>query len=254
MIYLVLSLVGILAGIMSGMFGIGGGVIIVPVLVTVLGMGLKEANGTSLAALLLPVGILAVISYRREKLINLRGGMFIALGLVAGVSLGALLALDLQVTTLRRLYGGFMLFVSYRFLFEAKRGKKAEAEIPAAVSEGKDWQFLIVGVVAGIMSGLFGIGGGVVIVPILCTLFHYEQRRAAGTSLAALLLPVGLPGVLLYNRAGELSFITALPVALGLLVGALGGAHIAIGMKPAIVKRLYGIFLVIVGISFIWQR
>jgi len=90
-------------------------------------------------------------------------------------------------------------------------------------------------------------------VPLLCTLFHFEQRKAAGTSLAALLLPVGLPGVLLYNQAGELSFISAAPVAIGLLLGALGGARLAIGLNPVIVKRLYGIFLLIVGIIFIFQ-
>ncbi|MCF7920261.1 MAG: sulfite exporter TauE/SafE family protein [Candidatus Cloacimonetes bacterium] len=255
MIYLILSLVGLLAGVMSGMFGIGGGVIIVPVLVTVVGMGLKEANGTSLAALLLPVGILAVLAYRREKLVNLRAGMFIALGLASGVALGAMLALDLPVMTLKKLYGAFLIFVSYRFLVDVKFWNRSTRSEPVAgiAHPGKDWQFLMLGIAAGVMSGLFGIGGGVVIVPILCTLFHFEQRKAAGTSLAALLLPVGLPGVLLYNHAGELSFLSAIPVALGLLVGALGGARIAIGLKPAIVKKLYGAFLLIVGITFIWQ-
>jgi uncharacterized membrane protein YfcA len=119
--------------------------------------------------------------------------------------------------------------------------------------EGKFWQFLLLGLAAGVMSGLFGIGGGVIIVPLLCTLFKYEQRKAAGTSLAALLLPVGLPGVLLYNQAGELSFLSAAPVAFGLLVGALGGARLAIGLKPIIVKRLYGFFLLVIGLLFIFQ-
>jgi len=175
--------------------------------------------------------------------------------LASGVALGALLALDLPVGVLKRLYGAFLIFVSYRFLvLPYLRRKRSMTElITGEEISGKFWQFLLLGLAAGVMSGLFGIGGGVVIVPLLCTLFHFEQRKAAGTSLAALLLPVGLPGVLLYNQAGELSFISAAPVAIGLLLGALGGAKLAIGLNPVIVKRLYGIFLFIVGIIFILQ-
>ncbi len=240
---------------MSGMFGIGGGVVIVPFLVAFGGMGIKSANGTSLAALLLPVGLLAVIAYKKENLIDLKAGLLIALGLASGVAAGATMALDLPVEILKRLYGAFLIFVSYRFLvLPYRRKKKTMTElITGEEKPGKFWQFLLLGLAAGVMSGLFGIGGGVVIVPLLCTVFHFEQRKAAGTSLAALLLPVGLPGVILYNQAGELSFISALPVAIGLLIGALGGARLAIGLNPLIVKRLYGIFLLVIGIIFILQ-
>ena len=255
MIYIILSIIGLIAGVMSGMFGIGGGVVIVPFLVTFGGMGIKAANGTSLAALLLPVGILAVIHYKKENLINLKAGLLIALGLASGVAVGAVLALDLPVEILKRFYGVFLIFVSYRFLVLPYRRKKRDMTklITGEEKAGEFWQFLLLGLVAGVMSGLFGIGGGVVIVPLLCTIFHFEQRKAAGTSLAALLLPVGLPGVILYNQAGELSFLSALPVALGLLVGALGGARLAIGLKPLLIKRLYGAFLLIIGILFIFQ-
>jgi len=254
MIYIILSIIGLIAGVMSGMFGIGGGVVIVPFLVTFGGMGLKAANGTSLAALLLPVGILAVIHYKKENLIDLKAGLLIALGLASGVAVGAVLALDLPVEILKRLYGVFLIFVSYRFLVLPYRRKKRDmTELITEEKAGEFWQFLLLGLAAGVMSGLFGIGGGVVIVPLLCTIFHFEQRKAAGTSLAALLLPVGLPGVIIYNQAGELSFLSALPVALGLLVGALGGARLAIGLKPLLIKRLYGAFLLIIGILFIFQ-
>ncbi len=255
MIYLILGIIGIIAGVMSGMFGIGGGVVIVPFLVAFGGMGIKSANGTSLAALLLPVGLLAVIAYKKENLIDLKAGLLIALGLASGVATGATMALDLPVEILKRLYGAFLIFVSYRFLvLPYRRKKKTMTElITGEEKPGKFWQFLLLGLGAGVMSGLFGIGGGVVIVPLLCTVFHFEQRKAAGTSLTALLLPVGLPGVILYNQAGELSFLSALPVAIGLLIGALGGARLAIGLKPLIVKRLYGVFLLVIGIIFILQ-
>ena len=75
-------LLGIIAGIMSGMFGIGGGVIIVPILTAVFAFPLIEAGGTSLAALMMPVGIFAVISYYREKMINIKVAAIFSLGIL----------------------------------------------------------------------------------------------------------------------------------------------------------------------------
>ena len=113
------------------------------------------------------------------------------------------------------------------------------------------WALVAIGLLSGFLSGMFGIGGGIVIVPALMALFGMEQKRAVGTSLGALLLPVGLPGVLGYWAAGELNLGAAVPVALGLAIGALGGARIAIGLDPKTMRRMYGIFLLIVGAWFI---
>jgi uncharacterized membrane protein YfcA len=110
-----------------------------------------------------------------------------------------------------------------------------------------------IGLFAGVLSGMFGIGGGIVIVPALTLLLGMEQRRAVGTSLGALLLPVGLPGVLGYAASGQVDLIVALPVAIGLAVGALGGARLALRLPPQTVKRLYGGFLVLVGVWFVMR-
>ena len=101
-------------------------------------------------------------------------------------------------------------------------------------------------------SGLFGIGGGAIIVPILITAFGFEQKKAAGISLIALLAPVGLPGAILYSQAGKFELVAAALVAFGLLTGAVFGAKISIGLPPKIVKRLYGFFLLFIAISFIF--
>src|SRR5664279_1029360 len=86
---------------------------------------------------------------------------------------------------------------------------------------------LILGVVAGVLSGMFGIGGGVVIVPILTAFFGFELRNATGTSLAALLMPVGIFAVIAYYRAGKLRIPVAVPVAAGLIIGRWLGAQAA---------------------------
>jgi len=87
-----LIIVGLVAGVFSGLFGIGGGIVIVPALVLLAGFPLVKATGTSLAAILLPVGILGVIAYYRAKVIDLRASVFIALGLLTSVAVGAWLA------------------------------------------------------------------------------------------------------------------------------------------------------------------
>jgi uncharacterized membrane protein YfcA len=106
--------------------------------------------------------------------------------------------------------------------------------------------------VAGVASGMFGIGGGVIIVPALVGLLKYDQKLAVGTSLGALLLPVGLPGVIAYYQAGVFDIASAALVALGLAVGALGGARIALNLPSRTVRRLYGVFLLVVALRFLF--
>ena len=100
---------GLFAGVMSGVFGIGGGVVVVPGLVLLLGYGQKTATGTSLLALILPVGLLALVSYAREGHVNVRVGLLVAAGLFGGALLGARLALAQPDATLRR---GFALLLA----------------------------------------------------------------------------------------------------------------------------------------------
>jgi uncharacterized membrane protein YfcA len=104
-----------------------------------------------------------------------------------------------------------------------------------------------------VASGLFGIGGGLVIVPILVGLLHFDQKLAVGTSLGALLLPVALPAVLTYYNEGKFQLTTSALIALGLVFGAFAGAKIALGLPSSTIKRIYAVFLLIVAIRFMWQ-
>jgi uncharacterized protein len=108
----------------------------------------------------------------------------------------------------------------------------------------------LIGLAAGILSGLFGIGGGIVIVPLLI-LVGFSVSQAAATSLAALLLPVGALGAWQYWQAGLIDLRAALLLALGLLLGAYLGARIGIALPPATVQRAFGALLVLVGVRFL---
>lgn len=116
-------------------------------------------------------------------------------------------------------------------------------------------QFVVVGgigLLAGVLSGLFGIGGGIVIVPLLILLVGFTTTQAAGTSLAALLLPVGALGALEYWRGGFVDIGLAAVLAAGLLVGAYLGARMGISLPVEVVQRAFGVLLVIVGIRFVF--
>lgn len=104
-----------------------------------------------------------------------------------------------------------------------------------------------IGLIGGVLSGLFGIGGGLVIVPALILVAGFPIAVAAGTSLAALLLPVGLFGALEYYRAGHVDVQAAVVIAIGLLIGAYFGARIGTSLPPEVAQRAFGVFLLVVG-------
>ena len=113
------------------------------------------------------------------------------------------------------------------------------------------WSFLLTGVVAGVASGLFGIGGGLIIVPILVFAFGMDQHAANGTSLVALLLPVGGFAVWNYWQAGKITawhLQSGLIVAVGLAAGAYFGSKIALDISPVLLRRLFAGFMVVAAI------
>ena len=257
---LLLIVIGFMAGIAAGMFGIGGGLIIVPALMLLAGFSQVQANGTSLAVLLLPVGVFAVWAYYRSQYINIKTALCIALGLTLGTLGGAQFALILPSLLLKQIYGVFLFAMGWRFAdvlnlwreIVHKQPTQSENPLPFSHPSLPLYVTLPLGLLAGMASGLFGIGGGAVIVPILVGFCGYDQKSAIGTSLGALLLPVGLPGVLLYAKAGQLALMTALPLALGVLMGAVFGARITISLPPITVKRIYGFFLIVLAVKFIF--
>jgi uncharacterized membrane protein YfcA len=108
--------------------------------------------------------------------------------------------------------------------------------------------FLLIGLGAGVLSGLFGIGGGVVIIPALIYITRMQPQAATGTSLAALLLPVGALGAWEYYRAGNLNVAAGLLVALGLFVGAGLGAKLSLELSPTALRRAFAVFLALIAV------
>ncbi len=118
--------------------------------------------------------------------------------------------------------------------------------------ESNIWILVLIGLAAGLGSGVFGIGGGVVIVPALVFIAGFSQHRATGTSLAVLLPPVGIAAVFEYARHGQVDFKAAFVIALAMLLGAYGGAFIAGKTGEGQLKALFGVFLLGLSLYTLW--
>ena len=109
----------------------------------------------------------------------------------------------------------------------------------------------VLGLVAGVISGLFGVGGAVVIIPGLVFITKMPQHTAHGTSLAALLLPVGLLGVLEYSKRQQVNWPYAAIVAIGLLIGAYFGARLAGSISDVMLRKTFGVLLLLVSVKLL---
>jgi uncharacterized membrane protein YfcA len=124
---IILILVGIAAGVLSGLVGVGGGIIIVPALILFLGLSQKMAQGTSLAILLLPVGILAVLQFYKAGYINIKYAGLVSIGFLAGGYFGSKIALSLPQETVKKIFAIMLLIISIKMLFiDKKIHEKAE--------------------------------------------------------------------------------------------------------------------------------
>jgi len=112
----------------------------------------------------------------------------------------------------------------------------------------------VLGLLAGVVSGLFGVGGAVVIIPGLVLLAKLPQHTAHGTSLAALLLPVSILGALEYYKRGQVNIPYAAVVAVGLLIGAYFGARYAGSISDAMLRKAFGVFLLLISVKLLASR
>lgn len=112
---------------------------------------------------------------------------------------------------------------------------------------------VLIGLLAGALSGLFGIGGGIVMIPAMTLLLHFEHKRAQGTSLAALTLPIVLPAVINYWRAGYVDLRAAAWIVSGFLAGAFFSSKVAIALPEVAIRRAFAVLLVAVAVQ-LWLK
>ncbi len=113
---------------------------------------------------------------------------------------------------------------------------------------------LLVGLCAGVLSGLFGIGGGIVIVPALVMIFGLAQQTAQGTTLALLSIPVSLVAALNYTKAGLIDWKIAVILAVGFVIGGYFGSKIAVNIDATVMKKMFAILMIVLAVKMLLEK
>lgn len=180
---------GLCGGLLSGLFGVGGGIVMVPLLGLVLGLDQHRAQGATLAAMLLPTGLPAVLQYRRRGITSsLRLVGVLVLAFLFGIYGGSLVANRIPSEGLRWGYAAFLVFLAIRTLRRQEPPPVDRGAEPFDLAGLWTWG-LPIGLLAGVVSGLTGLGGAVVVIPLLAWKFRMTQHEAQLTSLMMLLPP-----------------------------------------------------------------
>ena len=228
---------GFAAGMLGSMIGLGGGIIVVPVL-TFLGFPPTVAASNSLFAAL-SNSIASTISYSKQKRIEFSLGLKLGLLSVPGTVLGALVSTDAAPEIFQFLFG-FVLIASAAYIFLRRKIESKEKTL------SKQMMIFAVGAsfFAGIISSFFGIGGGIIFVPLMVVGMGMAMKRAAPTS-QLILLFASLSGVIVHSVLGHPDFLQAGLLAIGSFIGGLIGARLSIDIKERYLQILVSVVILI---------
>ena len=239
--------VGLGAGVLSGLFGVGGGIVMTPGLTALAGLAPIVALATPLPVIL-PTASVGAYTYYRAGEVDIRAAKWISLTGAGASAVGAALTRVVDARFLLLVTAVLLAWQSAQIL----RGRsRAGSEIQAPAIPA--WTLVLVGLVAGLLSGLLGIGGGLVIVPALAGILSVPLKRALGTSLVAVVVLV-IPGTIVHAALDHLDWTAALLLAIGALPGARLGAKIALGANERTLRLMVGSFLAFVAVAYGTQQ
>lgn len=237
---------GLVAGVLGGLLGIGGGTLVVPGLVFFFAFGQHRAHGTSLVVALM-LATSGVLTYALHGEVNAIIALEIAAGGVIGAIFGASAANAIKGRVLRRIFSVFLILVAIRMIYAGLYPNSCSTT-PAFANGSLPMAMLVVGVgiLTGFMSALLGIGGGVVMVPAMVMLLGIAQKSAHGISLAAM-MPTAFTGILMHCARGNVDFRVGGWVGLGAAVGAFCGALAAVNLDACTLRLIFAIFLILMS-------
>ena len=242
--WLAFAAIGLAAGFLSGLFGVGGGILIVPALVLAARFEQKLAAGTSLAAIV-PTSLVGVVSYAMGGHVDWLAALLLAAGAIGGAQLGSLLLDRLPRRIIQWAFIGFFVVVIVSlFLVIPSRDSTIEITVVSGVG------LVILGLVVGVLSGLLGIGGGVVFVPLLVLLFGASDLIAKGTSLLVM-VPTAVSGTIANSLRKNVDLPAAIAIGLAACTTTALGAHIAGLVSPQTANILFAVFLVLVVLQLV---
>ncbi|WP_251899035.1 sulfite exporter TauE/SafE family protein [Lactiplantibacillus paraplantarum] len=263
--------VGVIAGIFGAILGIGGGMIVTPILTLGLGLDIKYAIGASIIAVI-ATSSGSTIAYLRDEMLNLRVAMFLEIATTVGAVLGAVLTGVLDATFLYFLFGALLVFTTYNMIRKlmSKNGALPSVKddklatqlnlngtyYDKALNKQVDYQVenvpggfsMMFG--AGVASGLLGIGSGAFKVLAMDTIMHMPLKPSSATS--NLMMGVtAAASAMVYFFNGSIKPGIAAPLAIGIIVGALIGSRIMTRLKPRLIRMIFVPVMLYLGIQMI---
>ena len=235
-------LVGFAAGILSGLFGVGGGIVTTPAVNTLLGGTAIQAIATPLPVIL-PTSLVGSYTYAKAGEVSFRGARWAAVPGIGGAVAGALLTEVVNVHLLLLVTSGLIAFTAVQVIV----GRVPKTPWEPGRTPG--WKYGAIGLVAGFVSGLLGVGGGIVMVPAFTLWIGMPLRRALGTSLLVIAVLV-IPGTIVHALLGNIDWAIFLVLVLGVVPGARIGARIALGVREHALRLAVGTFLLVVALAY----
>ncbi len=241
-------LAGFLAGVFGGLVGLGGGVIMIPLMVGVLKLDQHRAHGTSLVALVF-TGISGAVAYGMRGTVDIAAALLLSTTAIVTARAGAHFAHSLPEWKLKRSFGVFLLFVTIMLLMKPY--------LPHTQVTATGWPkvavLLLTGVFSGFLAGMMGVGGGSIMVPAMVLLAGFEQHVAQGSSLLAM-VPAGAVGAHAHWKLGNVktNFLTGLIP--GILIGTYLGGTLAHVLSEGMLRIVFAAVLIWTGMRYLRAR
>ncbi len=241
-----LILIGLVAGLLSGGFGIGGGIVLVPLLVGV-GFDRHRAHATSLAAIV-PIAVAGAVAFGLSGEIDLALGLVIGAGGVVGSVLGASIMNRMSSRSLSIFFGLVLIAAAARMVAGGN---------PLPGSGDQIWLVqasiaIAIGLFSGFQAGIAGVGGGVVIVPATIFFLGFGQHLAQGTSLVAIIL-TAIAGTIVNHKNRRVRLKDGLVIGLGGVAGSIVGAQVALGIEGRTLSLVFGVLIMVLAVRTLYQ-
>lgn len=272
------ALVGVLIGVASGLLGIGGGTVMVPIFRLAFGMSATMSTATSLFAII-PTSISGAISHVKGKTCIPALGIAAGLGGACMSPIGVWLAQlspDWLVMLAAALIIGYSAINMFKKAFKLRPAGQPAAGVDAAVSPSTQssgaalggqaaaaptaddsslsrkqlLQGAAIGLVAGLASGYVGVGGGFIMVPLMLSIIGIPMRKASGTSLIAVMI-LAIPGVIEQGIIGNINYLAGIAIVIGTIPGAVVGARLVTKVPERTLRLLFGCFLIVAAVMLV---
>ncbi|MBN1475112.1 MAG: sulfite exporter TauE/SafE family protein [Syntrophaceae bacterium] len=238
-------LIGICAGAFGGLIGIGGGLIMIPLMMLFLKFGQHKAHGTSLVALIF-TGISGAIIYGLHGSVDYAAAFALAVPAICTATLGAKYAHSLAEWKLRKYFGIFLFFCAMMLFLKPYMGNAIVVTSTAFIII----IFMIAGAATGFLSGMMGVGGGTIMVPVMVLLAGFSQHMAQGTSLLVM-IPAGAVGAFTHWRLGNVNNKILYGLIAGILIGTYGGGYLAHLISENILRLIFVTIMIVLSFRYI---